>query len=181
MLWSSLSLPSVSNHAYAITQFITICPFSQVPRSPYLMLPFQGGDQSPLLPIRVGSPDWGLALWPYLTLWSFLVSPVGVWLSRVRMPVQKRTWNTIRWCSSSFVSGPLHSNPSPAEPPVWLSWLESHRGLQKCCRNQYSRNQAPHLESWRTQVYSLVGPEESTLQALCTKQRGYRVFIHGQK
>ena len=25
-------------------------------------------------------------------------------------------------------------------------------------RNQYSRNQAPHLESWRTQVYYPSGP-----------------------
>ena len=40
------------------------------------MLPsweLQGGDQSPLLPIGVGT-DWGLALEPYLILWPFLVS-----------------------------------------------------------------------------------------------------------
>ena len=40
------------------------------------MLPswdLQGGDQSPLLPVRVG-PDWGLATGPYLILWPFLVS-----------------------------------------------------------------------------------------------------------
>ena len=27
-----------------------------------------------------------------------------------------------------------------------------------CCRNQYLRNEAPDLESWRTQVYSAGGP-----------------------
>ena len=26
-------------------------------------------------------------------------------------------------------------------------------GAPSCCRNQYLRNQAPHSESWRTQVY----------------------------
>ena len=50
--------------------------FSQVPSSPYLMLPsweLQGDNQSPLLPVGVG-PDWGLAPGPYLILWPFLVS-----------------------------------------------------------------------------------------------------------
>ena len=76
-------------------------------------------------------------------------------IQKVRTPVWKRTQNTIRWNTSLFVSGFLHS--SPTEPPVhWLrglAWLESHWSLQKCCRNQHLRNQALHLESWRTQVY----------------------------
>ena len=52
-------------------------PLSWVPRSPYLMLPswdLQGGDQSPLLPIGLRSPDLGLAPDLYLILWPFLVS-----------------------------------------------------------------------------------------------------------
>ena len=49
-----------------------------------------------------------------------------------------------------------------------------------CYINQYSRNQAPYLESWKTQVYYVSGPEELTLQALSPEQRDYRVFIHGQ-
>ena len=81
--------------------------------------------------------SWGFAVW------------------RVGTPVQKRTRNTIRWHASSFISGFLCS--SLAKPPVRQlegpAWLESRWGLQKCCRNQYSRNQAPHSESWRTQVY----------------------------
>ena len=84
----------------------------------------------------------------------------GSAVQRVRTPVQKRTCNTVEWCSSSFISGLLHSNP--AEPQFQLlkalAWLESRWGLQKCCRNQYSRNQSPHLESWRTQVYYTSGP-----------------------
>ena len=32
------------------------------------------------------------------------------------------------------------------------------KGKATCCRNQYSKNQAPHSESWRTQVYYAGGP-----------------------
>ena len=74
------------------SEVITVPPFSQVSRSPYLMLPsweLQGGDQPPLLPIGVGVPDWGLAPGPYLILWPILVSwpilpvnSVGAWPSR---------------------------------------------------------------------------------------------------
>ena len=82
----------------------------------------------------------------------------GIW--RVRTPVRKRTQNTIRWRASSFVSGSFC--PNLAEPSVRQlkgpAWLEFWWGLQKCCRNQYSRNQAPHLESWTTQVYYPGGP-----------------------
>ena len=52
------------------SELITMLPFSQVPRSLYLMLPsceLQGGDQSPLLSIGVG-PHWGLDPGPYLIL-----------------------------------------------------------------------------------------------------------------
>ena len=81
-------------------------------------------------------------------------------IQRVGTLVGKRTQNIVRWRASSFVSGFLHS--SPAKPPVrrlkGLAWLASRWGLQKCCRNRYSRNQAPHLESWRTQVYYASGP-----------------------
>ena len=84
----------------------------------------------------------------------------GSVIRRVGTPVGKRTQNTIRWRASSFVSGFLHS--SLAKPPVRQlkrqAWLESLWGLQKCCRNQYSRNKAPHSESWRTQVYYASGP-----------------------
>ena len=160
-------------------------PFSQVSISPYLMSPsweLQGGDQSLLLPVGVGT-DWGLAPGPYLILWPFLVSwsvpPVspsgGSATWRVGTPGWKRTRNTIRWHASSFILGFLCS--SPAKPPVWRlkgsAWLESCWGLQKCCRNQWSRNQAPHLESWRTQVYYAGGPRGVNLQALSPEQRGY--------
>ena len=155
-------------------------PFSWVPSSPYLTLPsweLQGGDWSPFVPVRVG-PDWGR---PWGLTWSSghswgagpslqWVQP-GLSVQRLRTPVRTRTWSTTSWCSSSLISGVLCSSLS--EPPVQqlkgLVWSESRWGLQKCCRKQYSRNQAPRLESWRTQVDYASGPrgpEELTLQAL---------------
>ena len=145
-------------------------PFLWSPQVSLSDAPFlgaQGGDQSPLPPFGVGS-CLGISpgALPYpVAIPGELVRPSNeygwgsaVW--RVGTPVQKRTRNTVRWRASSFISGFLHS--SLAEPPVWrlkgLAWLESRWGLQKCCRNQYSRNQAPHLESWRTQIYYASGP-----------------------
>ena len=138
------------------------------------MLPsweLQGGDQSPLLPIGVG-PDWGLALGPHLILWPFLVSwsippmsPVGARPSGESEHWSKRepgipSGGVPARSSQGSFTGFLRS--SPVKPPIqWLNgpaWLESLWDLQKCCRNQYSRNQAPHLESWRTQVYYTGGP-----------------------
>ena len=131
---------------------LTVAPF----------LGAQGGVQSPFLPVGVGSclgtcPE---AL-PYpVALPGKLVFPSnesgrGSAIQRGRTSVWKRTRNTIRWRASSFISEFLSS--SPAKPPVWLLkgpvGLESHWGLQKCCRNQYSRSQVLHTESWRTQVY----------------------------
>ena len=105
----------------------------------------------------------------------------GSAIQRVRTPVWKRTRSTVRWHTSLFVSGLLRS--SQAKPPVRQlkrpAWLESRWSLQKCCRNQYSRNQAPHSESWRTRVYYASGPREANTPS-SEPQRGYRVFIHGQ-
>ena len=102
----------------------------------------------------------------------------GSAVQRVRTPVQKRTCNTVEWCSSSFISGLLHSNP--AEPPFQLlkalAWLESRWGLQKCCRNQYLRNQAPHLESWRTQVYYAGGPRRVNTPSSEHQTKGLQSF-----
>ena len=84
----------------------------------------------------------------------------GLAIRRVGTLVQKRTRNTVTWRACSFISGFLRS--SPVEPPIWWlkgpAWLESLWDLQKCCGNQYSRNQAPHSENWKTQVYYTSGP-----------------------
>ena len=92
-------------------------------------------------------------------------SSLGSAIQRIGTPVWKKTRNTVGWPTSVFVSGFLCS--SLAEPPVQLlsrpAWVESHWGFQKCCRNQYSRNQAPHSESWRTQVFHAGGPRGVTL------------------
>ena len=69
---------------------------------------------------------------------------------------------------------------SPAVPPVWwlkgLTWLESHWGLQKCCKNQYLRNQAPHLESWRTQVYYTGRPRGVNTPSSEPRTKGLQSF-----
>ena len=164
-------------------------PFLRSPQFSPSDAPFwgaQGGDQSPLLPVGVSSClGTGPGALPYpVTIPGELVchSNESSWGSAVQSAgtlVQKRTWNTVRWHASSLIFGFLHS--SMAEPAVWRlkgpAWLESCWGLQKCCRNQYSRNQAPHLESWRIRFIMLAGPEELTVQALSPEQRDYRVLI----
>ena len=69
---------------------------------------------------------------------------------------------------------------SPAEPPEWwlkgLMWLEFHWGLQKCCKNQYLRNHAPHLESWRTQVYYASGPRGVNTPSSDLRTKGLQSF-----
>ena len=99
-------------------------------------------------------------------------------IQRVRTRVRKRTQNTIRWRASSFVSGFLHS--SLAEPPVWQlerpAWLGSRWGLQKCCRNQYSRNKALLSESWRTQVYYASGPRGVNTPSSEPQTKGLQSF-----
>ena len=151
----------IHNHS----EVITIPPFSQVPRSPYLIFPswgLQRGDQSPLLPVGVGL-DWGLALGPYLILWLFLVSwsvppmsLVRAWPSgesehqserEPRIPSggmpPRSSWG------SCILTRPSHCSSGSRGQHGW-NFAEASR---KCCRNQYLRNQAPHSESWRTQVY----------------------------
>ena len=174
-------------------EVITAPPFSQVPRSPYLMLPsweLQGGDQPPLLPTGVGVPDWGLAPGPYLILRPFLVSwsilpmnPVGAWPSREsewrseREPGIPSGGAPPRW----LVSGLLCSKP--AKPPVRLegrAWLESRWGLQNVAETS-TREKKPHTRRVGELRFIMpAGPEELTLQALRPKQRGYRALIHGQ-
>ena len=146
-------------------------PFLPSPQFSLSDAPFlgaQGGNQSPLLLVRVGSclrtipwaSPYPVAI-PGELICSSNEFSWGSVIRRVGTPVGKRTQNTVRWRASSFVSGFLHS--SPTKPPVrqlkGLAQLESCRGLQKCCRNQYLRNQAPNSESWRTQVYYTSGPK----------------------
>ena len=163
------SVQSAITHSQSFRGYhnASLPPNPKVSLSDAPFLGAQGGDQSPLLPIGVGSClGIGPGTLPYpVAIPGELVHPSneyswGSAIWRVRTPVQKRTQNTIRWHASSFASGFLHS--SLTKPPVWrlkgLVWLESCWGLQKCCRNQYSRNQAPHLESWRIQVYYTSGP-----------------------
>ena len=46
----------------------------------------------------------------------------------------------------------------------------------RCCRNQYLRNEAPDLESWRTQVYSAGGPRGVKTPSSELQTKGLRGF-----
>ena len=132
-------------------------------------------------PVGVGFPDCRpalgltLPLWPFLVSWSVPLMSRGSAVQRVGTLVWKRTQNTVRWHTSSFVLGLLCSDL--AKPPVWrLKGLESCWGLQKCCRNQYSRNQTPDLESWRTQVYYTGGPRRVNTPSSEPPTKGLQSF-----
>ena len=45
-----------------------------------------------------------------------------------------------------------------------------------CCRNQYLRNHAPHLESWRTQVYYASGPRGVNTPSSDLRTKGLQSF-----
>ena len=102
------------------SEVITISPFSRGPRSPHLMLPsweLQGSDPSPLLPVGVGPPDWGLAPGPYLTLWPFLVGWSVPSMSPVRAQPSRESEHRSR-TELGIPSGgvPLHSSPGSSAP-----------------------------------------------------------------
>ena len=156
------------------------------------MLPsweLQGGDKSPLLPVGVG-PDWRLAPGSYLILWPFLVSwpippmsPVGAQPSGESEHWSKR--------EPRILSGSMSPRSSWGSPT--LTWLSHQSGSSRgqCVWNftGASRNVAKtstrEIKRYTQRVgelglITLAGPGELTLQALSPKQRGYRVFIHGQ-
>ena len=143
---------------YNHSEVITIPSFSQVPRSPYLILrswELQGGDQSPLLPIGVGL-DWGLTPGSYLILWPFLVSwsvpPMR--LVRARPSGESECWSEgepripsggmllhLSWGSCALTQPSYQSGGSRGQHS-W-NFAEASR---KCCRNQHLRNEAPLKE-----------------------------------
>ena len=103
------SLPGSSKEVISHNACLLLSPQFSLSDAPFLEL--QGGDQSPLLAVGVGS-DWGLAqglTWSCGHSWW--VGP-GAWQSRVGTPVRKRTQNTIRWHASLFVLGFL----APVQP-----------------------------------------------------------------
>ena len=79
---SSLSLPSVSNHAYTIRGYhsASLFPSPQVSLSDAPFLGAQGGDQSPLLPTGIGSclgTGPGALPYPVAFLVSWSVPPMS--------------------------------------------------------------------------------------------------------
>ena len=92
--------------------------------------------------------------------WSFSISPSIEYSGQISY--------RIGWFHLFAVQGTLMSPSSTivckhqffgAQPSLWSKFLfvMGMKADHFCSRNQYSRNQAPHSESWRTQVYYASG------------------------
>ena len=121
----------------------------QVSLSEAPFLGAQGGDLSSLYPLG-SAPAWGLAPGPYLILWPFLVSwsippmrPVGARPSGESEHPSEREHGKLTGGSPPCTSRGF-STPTWPSQQSGSSRLESRWGLQKCYRNQYTRNQVPH-------------------------------------
>ena len=139
------------------------------------MLPsweLQEGDQSPLLPVGVGPPEWGLALGPTLSCthsW-WLVCPPNEpdgdsAVQRVRMPVQKKTWSP----SGGLPLRLSRGSSAPTQPGHQSSSSRGQCGwnLAGASRNvAETSTQETNHHTWRVgelRFITLVGPEELTL------------------
>ena len=132
----------IHNHS----EFITVPPFSWVPRSPYLMLPsweLQGDDQSPLPPVGVGFPDWGPAPGPYLILWPFLVSWSVPPMSLIRAQPSRELEHQSKREPRILSGGMLPRSSWGSSTLTWLSHQSSSsRGQCVWNLNGASRNVA---------------------------------------
>ena len=73
--------------------------------------------------------------------------------------------------------------PSPSQKPflIYLFFLTEYNCHVSHDAETSTRETERHTRRVRELTFiMLVGPEELTLQALSPKQRGYRIFIHGQ-
>ena len=125
-----------------------------------------------------------LVLWQFLVSWSFPpMSLVRARPSRVGMPVQNRTQDTIRWHTFSFVLGFLHSKQLSHQyggSRDRLGW--NLTGYSRNVAETSNRETKHHIRRvGELRFIMLAGPEELTLQALSPEQRGYRVFIDRQR
>ena len=76
----------------------------------------------------------------------------------MQMFLQLKTVQTQK-TKEDILTFPLNClNPLEKEMATHSSVLSWEIPWTECCRNQYSRNQAPHSESWRTQVYYAGAP-----------------------
>ena len=104
----------------------------------------------------------------------------GSVIQKVRTPVWKRTQNTIRWTTSLFVSGFLHS--SPTEPPVhWLrglALLESHWSSRNVAET--STRETKHY-TWRVgELRFITAAQRSWHSKLWAATKGLESFMHIQ-
>ena len=142
---------------------------------------------------------WARASAPCSWIWWLLRSSHQGPGSHGLLHGRARSQNTTACCFHTCSGGVSNSQVHPEfswvlqtqslAPLTGLPQHDSQPGLggqaQKssawwCYRNQYLRNQAPHLESWRTQVYYAGGPRGVNIPSSEPPQRGYRVLIHRQ-
>ena len=181
------SLPGSSNELISHNALLLPSPQVSLSDAPFLWA--QGGDQSPLLPAGVG-PDWGPAPGPYSILWPFLVnwsvppmSRVGAWLSGESEHRSEREPGILAGgtspCSSRGSFTPAWPSNQSGGSRGWCGWDLTGTSINVAeTSNRETKHHTRRVAGLR--FITLVGPEELTLQVLSPRQRGYRVFIHGQ-
>ena len=96
--------------------------------------------------------------------------------SFTRIFIMHATMPLFRWSNhhdSAQGKGGIHPKAASWHSALWLG---SCQHWSCYCRSQYSRNQAPHLENWRTQVYYAGQPRGVNTPIQSPQLRGYRVF-----
>ena len=167
-----------------ISHSASLLPSPQFSLSDAPFLGAQGSDQSPCLPVGVGSclGTGPRALSYPVAIPSELVHPSneyswGSVIWSVRTAVRKRNQDTVRFRSSSFISRFLHS--SLAEPPVRQLGCPPGCNLAEASRHiveTSTRKTKHHIQRVELRFTTPVGPEELILKALSPKQRDFRVF-----
>ena len=113
-------------------------------------------------------------------------SSSGDWKSEIKCQVGQFWWEPSSWLvESPFFRWSNHHDSAQGKGGIhpkaasWHSalWLGSCQHWSCYCRSQYSRNQAPHSENWRTQVYYASQPRGVNTPIQSPQLRGYRVFI----
>ena len=97
--------------------------------------------------------------------------------SRVRTPVLwKRTQNTIRWHTFSFISGPLWPSHQSSGSRGQCRWNLS--GASRNVAETSTRETKHHTRRiGELRFITLVDPEELTLQGLSPEQRSYSFYM----
>ena len=137
----------------------------------------------------------------FFVWWEFLRSTVLFWLRlvacRILVPLLRikpvspalETWSLNHWtawevpniyCLNNFqvyiVALLIIITWGILDP--WFVPFDPFTRFSSCCRNQYSRKQAPHWESWRTQVYYAGGPRGVHTPSSEPQIKGLQRFLY---